>query len=214
MGTNEPMSGESHPDERTSLIDTFMAEYDVQDVTCAVVDVEPARIFTTLRGYDLTSDSIPAALFRARTALDAVSDALLGRARRVSKPHLTIEDIVASGSGFVLLGERPRREFAIGSVGRFRQPKITFVRVAPGDFASFAQRGFAKLVWSVQVHPYGRSQAVVTVDVRVKTFDAASLARFSRYWHVIGPFSRLMRRRAIARAVTEAQSFFPARIPS
>jgi hypothetical protein len=208
------MSGEPHADEPTSLIDDLMAEYDVQDVTCAVVDVEPARIFKTLRGYDLAADPICAALLVLRTLLERLGDALRGRARATERPHLTLDDVVAPGTGFGFLGDCPGHEFTIGSVGRFAQAKIPFTAVTPREFTSFAQRGFAKLALSVRVQPYGRSQAIVVVDVRVKAFDPASLARFSRYWWIIGPFSALIRRRAIARAATHAQTYFPSRIPS
>ncbi|HTJ24801.1 MAG TPA: hypothetical protein VMA36_01430 [Candidatus Limnocylindria bacterium] len=206
------MSGEPHADEPTSLIDEFMAEYDVQDVTCAVVDVGPERIYKSLRGYDLATDPVAGALFGLRTVLDRVADALRRRTWITEQqPHLTIEDVVALGTGFVLLGERPGREFAVGSVGRFWQPRIVFAKVAPPDFTTFAQRGYAKLAWSARVLPYGRSQAIVLIDVRVKAFDRAALTRFARYWTFIGPLSRLIRRRAIARATACAQSFFMTR---
>jgi hypothetical protein len=182
---------ESHSHE-LSLIDEFMAEYDIQDVTCAVVDVGPERIYRSLRGHDLAADPL-AMLF-------------VGLRPR----HLTLKDIVAPGTGFVLLGERPGCEFTIGSVGRLGRTRIDFAAIAPTDFAGFAQRGCMKLAWSVRVMPYGHAQALVLIDVRAKAYDRNALARLSRSWSLAGPLSRLIRRRAIARAALHAQSLFPA----
>jgi hypothetical protein len=99
---------------------------------------------------------------------------------------------------FPLLAEDHGVEWVVGSVGRFWQPRIEFLHVPQDEFAAFEQAGYGKLVWNLLVQPYGTSSSLVSIEVRVRVFDAGSLARFRRYWRLIGPFSALIRRQALA----------------
>ena len=46
-----------------------------------------------------------------------------------------------SGGGWILLGEHPGRELALGLVGKFWRPVIQYADVTAGDFTAFAEPG-------------------------------------------------------------------------
>ncbi|HET7519562.1 MAG TPA: hypothetical protein VFN05_18100, partial [Actinomycetes bacterium] len=69
--------------------------------------------------------------------------------------------------------------------------------VTTAEFAAFDQPGFAKLVESTRVDPYGERASIVTMETRVICTDQASRRRFRRYWLVVGPCSHLLRRTAL-----------------
>jgi hypothetical protein len=114
-----------------------------------------------------------------------------------------IDDITGAGSGFVLLGEEPGREVVVGAIGKFWQPAIEYASVRPADFAVFDRPGFGKLAWCIRVDPREGGGSWVGFELRVGATDAASLARFKRYWWIIGRFSHAIRRRFLGRLVAE-----------
>ena len=50
----------------------------------------------------------------------------------------------ASSGGWVLLGGVAREQIALGLVGKFWKPVIEYAQVAPEDFRSFLQPGYAR----------------------------------------------------------------------
>jgi hypothetical protein len=58
--------------------------------------------------------------------------------------------------GFVLLGERPERELALGVVGRFWTPGGERVTLDADGFRAFDRPGYAKAVWDFRVAPDGQ----------------------------------------------------------
>lgn len=59
-------------------------------------------------------------------------------------------------------------------------------------FKDFEQPGFAKLVESTRVDPYGERSSIVTMETRVRCTDEVSRRRFRRYWLAVTPFTHLM----------------------
>jgi hypothetical protein len=115
--------------------------------------------------------------------------------------------------GFVLLGERPSAEIAVGAVGRFwRLAGNEPVAVATSeDFVAFTEPGYAKAAIAFLVRPERGGSRVVTETRVVGTSPDATRA-FLRYWRAIrlgsGAIRRswlaAIRRRAVrARTATE-----------
>ena len=109
---------------------------------------------------------------------------------------------VATRTSFLLLAEEPNREIVIG----------TAVLVPPGwrfttqptaeDFKSLHAPGFALASMNFFLHPEAGNSCLLTTETRIYATDAASVAKFGRYWRVIYPGSALIRRmwlRAIKR---------------
>jgi hypothetical protein len=176
-----------------SLINEYMPEYSLREVERVGVAASPERAWAVVRALDLNRVSFIRWLFALRVLPERLAARLRGE-RAPSSPHARIEDIVAPGSGFVLLGEEPGRELVVGSIGRFWQTRIDFVAVAPADFTAFQEPGFGKLTWNLRVDPREGGGSWVSIELRVTATDAASWAHFRGYWRLVGRFSRAIRR--------------------
>jgi hypothetical protein len=110
--------------------------------------------------------------------------------------------------GWTLLGESPGVELVLGQVGRpwKGDPNLDRAPTTPEEFSGFAEPGFAKIVTSLRVDPYGHDSSILTLETRVATTDDRSRRRFRRYWLLIGPFSSLVRRAALRLLSTELRT--------
>jgi hypothetical protein len=135
------------------------------------------------------------ALLELRSLLNRMQQILKGRPAAPARAPLTLDDMMRTG--FMLLGERPGREIALGAVvqpwkavtDNTPQPQVEADR-----FAAFHSPGFVKVAFNVRVDTYGRGRSLLTTETRAAANDLASLRRFSRYWLLVGPFSALIRR--------------------
>jgi hypothetical protein len=93
------------------------------------------------------------------------------------------------------LADEPPHEVVVGAIGKVWKPDIPFVHVGSAqDFISFAEPGYVKVAWALRVVPDDEKRSRVEVEVRVKATDEASRRRFQRYFRLIGPGSRYIRR--------------------
>jgi hypothetical protein len=176
-----------------SLIEKVMPAWRLRQVDRVAVAASPARAWQTVRGLDLYRIELVRALF----ALRLVPEAVMARLRRRPPPRLTrsrIEDIVAPGSGWLLLGEEVGREVVIGTAGKFWQPRIQYAPLVPETFASFEDPAFGKLAWNLRVDPREGGGSWISVDLRVTAGSDQAWARFQRYWRLVGPLSHAIRR--------------------
>jgi len=102
---------------------------------------------------------------------------------------LTVESLL---DGFILLGERPAQEILFGLIGKPWTARYGARKVAPGEFASFSEPGFAKIVMNFKLA--GTPPAVtLSTETRVLCLDGVSRIRFRIYFGFAGPFSGLIR---------------------
>jgi hypothetical protein len=176
-----------------TLIDRFMPAPALRQVDCVAVATTPKRAWEVARTMDMYRIPLARALFQLRTLPERL---LAGRRDRPRRPAPTarIDDIAGAASGFQILAEETGREVVIGAIGKVWKPSIEFVRVPPAEYAAFDQPGFVKVTWCVRVDARRGGGSWITVDVRVSATDRASLAKFQRYWTLIGPFSHWIRR--------------------
>ncbi|MFL5352110.1 hypothetical protein [Archangium sp.] len=181
-----------------SLLHEFMPGYSLREVDRVAVAASPERAWEAVRAIDLYRVPFIRWLFTLRL----LPERLIARLRGEPMPkaaHSGIDDIVAPGNGFILLGEKPGHELVVGAAGRFWQPRIEFADVPPERFAAFDGPGFGKLTWNLSVVPREGGGSWIGVELRVTATDAASWARFRRYWWLIGRFSRAIRWGALRR---------------
>ncbi len=164
-----------------SLISELMPAPRLREIDRVAVAADPERAWQAARALDFYELGWVRALFGLR---------VLERPPR----SMRLDDVVASGHGFHLLGERPGHEFVAGAVGKFWEPRIPFADVTAETFARFAAPGFGKVAWSLQVHAREGGGAWITVDLRVDATDDLAWRRFRLYWILIGRFSRMIRR--------------------
>jgi hypothetical protein len=157
------------------------------------VDAEPARAWADVRFGDLAASRVARALFALRT----VADRLAGEEPEVA---VRIDDMTSTQErpGFRMLSETPGTEVVVGAIGKVWRVRIPFVHVADAEaFAAFDAEGFVKVAWALRVLPRA-SGSRVEIEVRVDATDDESWGRFERYFTVIGPASRYIRRSTLA----------------
>jgi hypothetical protein len=99
--------------------------------------------------------------------------------------HMRLHDmpsIPMEQGGWVLLGERPRDEIALGLVGKFWLPIIQFKAVAADAFRDFGEPGYAKTVYSLSVSEIDAQRTLLSGAMRTATTDDQARRWFRTYW--------------------------------
>jgi len=179
------------------LIDRYLHEYDVVERHHELVLADAERTYGAVRSVDLSRSRLVRGLVAARGLPRLV------RGKRSASASLTIDDLLRGG--FVWLDEDPGRELVLGVIGTFWRPGGGVRRVEPAEFAAFDEPGLAKAVWNFRVLPDGEGRSFVTTETRVRVPDEATRRKFLLYWAAIGPFSGLIRKRALRLVKRDAE---------
>lgn len=119
-------------------------------------------------------------------ALPELAVKLLHGERPAGPPErLTLRDTTTlplTGGGWILLGERPGEELALGLVGRFWRPVIEYAEVDAATFAAFDEPGYAKTIYALGVRPLAEERSLVWGVMRTATTDEHARKWFRRYW--------------------------------
>ncbi|WP_370962562.1 hypothetical protein [Amycolatopsis sp. cg9] len=168
------------------LIDHFLRHPHFELVRTAIVDAPVKETYAAARELDFTDvgGGIVGVAGWVRALPERRHHRRHGPPRRPTR--LTPDDLDA-GSEWVLLGDRPGSEFALGVAGRFWKPVIPWRRVEAEDFAGFAEPGYGKLVMAVSAIPYGPHRTLLTVHTRVAMTDPESWLKFRRHWRFARP---------------------------
>jgi hypothetical protein len=171
------------------LLDEALPAWEVDEVHGVWVPAPPEAAFAAARAVTVREVRLLVPLM----ALRLLPALLRGRRIRDDRSLPVLDAMVANG--FVLLGERPPAEVAVGAVGRFwRLDAEDTLRALSGlaEFAAFAEPGFAKGATDLRVEPEGAGSRVTT-ETRVAATDDEAARLFRRYWVVIGAGSALIR---------------------
>ena len=174
-----------------SLLDRWLPRFDVSEVHSTRVHAPLDRVDSAMRALDARSSWVIRTLFRLRS---------LG-----SRSGLGGDREGLLRSGFVVLEEEPGRYLVLGLTGRFWRLDGGIRRVPAEAFRGFAEPGFALAGWSFELVPDGAG-VTVTTETRVYCTDDESRRKFRRYWHLIGPFSALIRREMLRAIRKRAES--------
>lgn len=171
------------------LVDDLLPVYDVSDSVATVVDADVNTTWNALMQVDLIEvvrqRPMLSMLVALRTLPEVVSQILHGEvpAQEPSRMHLHDTTRVSPAEGgWLLLGERPVDEIALGLVGKFWRPAITFANVRAADFLDFAEPGYAKTVYSLSVRSLDERRTLLTGIMRTATTDPDARKWFRRYW--------------------------------
>ena len=178
-----------------SALDQLVPAPRLVEVDCVDVAAAPAAAWERVRRGDLGGSRLVRALFGLR-ALPARL-----RGEPAAEPAVRLDDLVSTPDrpGFRILAEVPPHEVAVGAVGRVWERVIPFVDLSGADaFAAFAEPGYVKVAWAIRVDPLGPTGSRIAFEVRVGATDEGAWRRFRRYFRVIGPGSRLIRRSALS----------------
>lgn len=158
------------------------------------VAVPPEVVWDAVRHGDLAKSPLVRALFEVRTVFSR-----LGSDREPLRLH--IDDIVSTHDrpGFQVLCSDAPREIIVGAIGQVWKPDIPFVHVESfAEYGRFDRPGYVKVAWSIQLEARGEIGTRITFELRAEATDEASWQKFRRYFHVIGPASRFIRRSLLA----------------
>lgn len=150
----------------------------------------PDRVWQLVRHGNLARSPLIHALFELR--------ALPGRLAGRHEPSSLRVDALRSSPehpGFQVLLEEAPFFFAVGAIGKVWHGDIPFVHVtgAP-DYAAFAEPDFVKVAWSIRLIPLDEQHTRLELEVRVDATDDGAWTKFERYFRLIGPGSRFIRR--------------------
>jgi hypothetical protein len=168
-----------------SLLSRFIPEPRLREVDHVDVGAPAERAYAAARHVDLGASPIARALFALRT--------------RDAHPSLRIDDLTAAGPGFRILGDEPGVGFAVGAIGKVWRGDIPFIDVPPERYAAFDEPGYVKVAWEIRCEALPGDTTRIVVEVRATATDEATFRLFRRYFRLIGPFSRLIRRDALRR---------------
>lgn len=181
------------------MLDQLIPQPRSAEVDHVIVGVCPERVWELLRHGDLVQSDWARALFALRTLPERLRGKRVSAALRLDELRSTPER-----PGFQLLGEEPPRELVVGAIGKVWRLEIPFVHVADRPaYRAFAEPGFVKVAWAIRVRAWGAAASRVELEVRVDATDEPSWRRFRRYFRVVGPASRLIRRTQLAALARE-----------
>ena len=194
--------------------DEFLPVYDVSDSVAVVARAEPAHVWDALLDVDLIElgrrRPLVGLLGALRVLPDLVGHVLHGESPERPPEKLTLRgmaELPMSGGGWVLLGERPPEQIALGLVGKFWRPVIEFADVSAEDFRDFAEPGFAKTIYALAVEALEDGDAsLLSAVMRTATTDDHAHRWFRRYWTLgVGAGAHLLAIGLIEAARDEAE---------
>lgn len=179
------------------LLDQFVPNFQFREVHSIMINATASRVLSSVKslrpadvpvvGVLMALRSIPAFLFEGKRYAPNRSDQPL------------IHQIV--GSGFLILGEEPDSELALGTIGQFWKPTGNLCRdiATPSQFQDFQENGWAKAGWNFLVERT-QSKTRLTTETRIVALGTGAKRKFGFYWLIIRGGSGLIRR-AILRAI-------------
>lgn len=181
------------------LIDTYLPKYDERSYHEARVATDRATAFAALRALDLEQSLIVRMLFAIRT----FPSRFRVQERAVSSPRVArsfVDSMV--DIGWVILEEAPGQELVAGTVTQPWEATVRFRGLLPAEFAAFGEPGFTKIVWNIAARE-SDGGAIISTETRVLATSPGARRRFRRYWLLVRPGVKLIRRIALAKVRRE-----------
>lgn len=172
------------------LAENFLPVYDVSDAIATVADVDREAAWQALLDVDLLEVGREAPLVGVLGALRVLPEIVghLLHGERPAKPPESMRlrelpSIPMYEGGWILLGERPGEEIALGLVGKFWRPVIEWAPVTSAhEFREFDEPGFAKTVFDLSVRELAANRTLLSGLMRTATTDEHARRWFRRYW--------------------------------
>jgi RNA polymerase sigma factor (sigma-70 family) len=150
-----------------ALAEQYLPVYDVSDAIATVADADHEAAWRALLDVDLLTLGRKApmvGMLGALRMLPEIIGHLLHGERPAEPPEsMRLRDLPSIPmyeGGWILLGERPGEEIALGLVRKFWRPVIEWARITSADeFRDFDEPGFAKTVYDLSVREVERRWA-------------------------------------------------------
>jgi len=175
----------------SGLGEEFLPVYDVSDAVAVVVEADQERAWQALLDVDLLELGREAPLVGVLGALrmlpELVGHLLHGEPPAKPPPSMRLRDLPSIpmyDGGWILLGERPGQEIALGLVGKFWRPVIEFAPMSSAaEFGAFDEPGFAKTVYDLSARELDSKTTLLSGLMRTATTDEYARRWFRRYWN-------------------------------
>jgi hypothetical protein len=172
-----------------SLMARYLPEYDIAEVHRVRVAARPSVVYATARTIDLHRSGVVHAIFRGR-------ELMLMATPPPRPPNIPLVDELES-IGWGVLEEAPGRQIVLGSVTQPWQANVVFRSLPQRSYAAFDSAGYVKLVVTLAIDSLGPRESLFRTETRAYATDAASRAKFRRYWSVFSPGILLIRSEAL-----------------
>ena len=189
---------------RPTLLDRFLPECEVLERHQTRVAAPADVTFVAARSMSLMGSPLVRAIFRGRELLMRSSAKQPDEQLRQS----LIDDCLSIGWG--VLAQEPGREIVLGTVTQPWVSDVKFRALPPDEFAAFDKPGFAKIAWTIRAEPLGLETSRFYTETRVATTDADARKRFRRYWTMVSPGVRLIRRESLRLIRADAEHRYQA----
>jgi len=177
------------------LLDEIAPRADAATSVTVMVDATAAATYSAALGIDFASlpahDPLMRWLFAIRGVPDRIARALNGT-KAPDVPPAQLRSLDEGPAEWVRLAERPGSELVFGAIGRFWRGEVRWRTLSAGEFAAFAEPGWAKIACSLTVHAHGPDRSLLTYECRTAGTDAAAARGFKRYWRLVAPGVRIV----------------------
>ncbi len=177
------------------LLEVYMPDYDVIERDSIRVDAPAEIAYQAACGLELERSALIRAIFRLRQI------ALLERPASAGLP--LVEQ--ARQWGWGVLAEEPGRVIVFGAATQPWTASPQFRSLPPARFAGFREPGFVKIAWVLRAKPVGGQISVALTETRAAATDECARRRFRRYWAIVWPGVKLIRKAALLAVRHEAR---------
>jgi hypothetical protein len=172
------------------LAEEFLPAYDVSDAVATVAETNRRTAWEALLDVDLLrlgrETPLVGMLGALRMLPEVVGHLLHGERPARPSESMRLRDLPSipmQEGGWILLGERPGEEIALGLVGKLWRPVIEFAGIETADeFRAFDDPGFAKTVYDLSVTELEPKRTLLSGLMRTATTDEHARRWFRRYW--------------------------------
>jgi hypothetical protein len=180
-------------------LDRFLPECEVLERHQTRVAAPADVTFIAAREMSLMASPVVRAIFRGRELLMRSP----AEQPEAQLPQSLIDECLSIGWG--VLAQESGREIVLGAVTQPWKSDVTFRALPPDEFAAFDKPGFAKIAWTIRAEPLGLETSRFYTETRVATTDAEARKRFRRYWTMVSPGVRLIRRESLRLVRADAE---------
>src|SRR3954453_11319282 len=162
------------------LADEFLPVWDVSDAVATVVEADRESAYRALLDVDLLQvgkDAPMVGVLGALRMLPVVIGHLLHGERPAKPDSMRLRDmpeIPMAEGGWVLLGERPGEEIALGLVGKFWRPVIEFAPIDSAEEFRTFDEVFAKTFYDLSARELEAGRTLLTCAQRPPTSTPAA----------------------------------------
>ena len=188
-----------HPVKKPSILDRFMPEFEVDERHDVFVGAPAPITYEVACHLDPLRSRLVRSIFAAREIV------MHSRPTEPLRKGDFIGEIVQLGWG--VLEDVPGQSLILGAVTKPWEADVKFIPVPAPEFKTFAEPGFAKIAWTIEVEAVNAESSLFRTETRVTTTDADARARFRRYWAFVSPGVILIRRMTLALVKEEAERF-------